>query len=124
MDTFLKLGGAGIISGLALWLVRTVYSNWQSGKKDRAKDEAKRKDEMQGLLGSIDGLKDAVVGLEHHDLYQTCQEYLDRGSVSTAELNDLDYLYKPYKALGGNGTGELLYNKVQQLRIRKEDTNE
>lgn len=128
VDLFIKLGGAGLVSGLLMWWIKILYGKWQDNKKERlnevAANELDRKKEAESLQDSVELLKTAMVGLQHHDLYKTCQTYLDRGYVSTADLNDLDYLFKPYKALGGNGTGELLYNRVHDLEIRKEDTNE
>jgi hypothetical protein len=41
--------------------------------------------------------------------------FIARGWASLDDRENLEYLYKPYKALGGNGTGENLYQAVQKL---------
>lgn len=41
-----------------------------------------------------------------------------QGGIDTAGLKNLEYLYKSYHALGGNGTGTELYNRAKALPIR------
>lgn len=59
--------------------------------------------------------KQMILGLGHDRLYQLCEHYIDRGYVTVDELENLEYLYVPYKKLGGNGTGERLFNQVNSL---------
>lgn len=66
-------------------------------------------------------LKAGVVAMLHHELYANCTEYISRGYVTPGQLNDLEYIFTSYKALGGNGTGEILYKKVQVLKIKEEE---
>lgn len=40
------------------------------------------------------------------------------GGIDTSGLKNLEYLYKSYHALGGNGTGTELYNRAKALPIR------
>lgn len=62
------------------------------------------------------GLNAMVLGLGFSQLNEECNRYIDRGYITVDELNSLTkYLYEPYKALGGNGIAEKLYNKVIQL---------
>ena len=53
----------------------------------------------------------AVLALLHDRLYQACQFYISRGYCTVGDRDNLEYMFKPYKALGGNGTGEELYNR-------------
>lgn len=53
----------------------------------------------------------AVLALLHDRLYQACQFYINRGYCTVPDRDNLEYMFKPYKALGGNGTGEELYNR-------------
>lgn len=57
----------------------------------------------------------AVLALLHDRLYQACQFYLGRGYCTVGDRDNLEYMFKPYKALGGNGTGEELYNRCLAL---------
>lgn len=62
------------------------------------------------------GLNAMVLGLGFSQLNEECNRYIDKGYISVDELNSLTkYLYEPYKALGGDGIAEKLYNKVIQL---------
>ena len=45
--------------------------------------------------------------------------YIQRGWISNDELDDFDMLlYQPYKALGGNGVAERIYEDVSHLPLR------
>ena len=57
----------------------------------------------------------AVLALLHDRLYQACQFYLKRGFCTVGDRDNLEYMFKPYKTLGGNGTGEELYNRCLAL---------
>lgn len=58
----------------------------------------------------------ALLGLLHERLVDQCEVYLDKGYISEGQYRDLEeYIYKPYRALGGNGTGEEYMKRVQEL---------
>ena len=57
----------------------------------------------------------AVLALLHDRLYQACQFDLGRGYCTVGDRDNLEYMFKPYKLLGGNGTGEELYNRCLAL---------
>ena len=66
----------------------------------------------------------AVLALLHDRLYQACQFYISRGYCTVGDRDNLEYMFKPYKALGGNGTGEELYNRCLALEygpVERED---
>ena len=64
----------------------------------------------------------ALLGLLHERLVEQCEAYLDRGYLSEGEYRDLEeYIYNPYKNLGGNGTGEAYMGKVQALICEKKE---
>ena len=43
-----------------------------------------------------------------------------QGSIDTDGLRNLEYLYRSYHALGGNGTGTELYNRAKALQIKND----
>ena len=47
-----------------------------------------------------------VLALLHDRLYQACSFYLKRKYCTLEDRSNLEYMFRPYKALGGNGTGE------------------
>lgn len=65
-------------------------------------------------------LEFASKSILHDKLFTRCEEIIKRGYITVDELDNLDYLYRAYKGLGGNGTGDVLMKKVQKLAIRKE----
>jgi len=63
-----------------------------------------------------DVMKAALLGLLHDSLVAECAKYIDRGSISVKEFEELTrYKWKPYKKLGGNGTAEALMDSVKDL---------
>lgn len=59
-----------------------------------------------------------LLGLAHQEIIRTAVRYIDRGSISKDEYQDLmKYLYEPYKALGGNGTAEKFIKEIDELPI-------
>ena len=42
----------------------------------------------------------AVLALLHDRLYQACQFYISRGYCTVGDRDNLEYMFKPYKALG------------------------
>ena len=62
-----------------------------------------------------------LIALGHSIIFSKAQYYLDRGYIEIDELDDLAYVYNAYKSLGGNGTGEQLYEKICKLPNKKEN---
>ena len=63
-------------------------------------------------------IKDGLLAIMHDRLYQSCTYYIKQGHIDMGGLKNLEYLYKSYHALGGNGTGTELYNRAKALPIR------
>lgn len=76
-------------------------------KKDKTSDQTKLQSDM-------------LMGLGHDRIVYLGISYLNRGYITQDEYENLhDYLYKPYKALGGNGTAEKVMAEVKQLPLPK-----
>ena len=89
-----------IFASTGLWqLLQTIYIN---RKKKRTPLEA------------------GVLALLHDRIYAISQDAILRNEITFAAAENLDELYGPYQAMGGNGTGKNLYNQVQKLtRVEK-----
>lgn len=59
-----------------------------------------------------------LLGLAHDKIIELGMKYIDRGSITHDELENLvDYLFKPYKEMGGNGAAERIVNIVLTLPV-------
>lgn len=59
-----------------------------------------------------------LVGLAHDRIMQEGMCYIERKYVTKDEYENLyDYLYKPYKELGGNGSAERIMEEVKKLPV-------
>ena len=67
-----------------------------------------------------ENVKDGILAILHDRLYQLCQYYLAQGAITPNALKNVEYLYRSYHSLGGNGTGTELYTRVTQLPLKLE----
>ena len=72
---------------------------------------------LKGKKSEYDVLREGILALLHDRLYLACSIFIARGWASLDDRENLECLYKPYKALGGNGTGESLYKKCLELPL-------
>ena len=63
-------------------------------------------------------VKEGLLAMLHERLYQACLHYISQGWIDDDGLKNLEYLYRSYHKLGGNGTGTELYNRAKALPIR------
>ncbi len=60
-----------------------------------------------------------ILGLGHDRIIYLCEKYIKRGCLTHDEYENLyEYLFKPYKGMGGNGTAERLIEEVKKLPVR------
>lgn len=62
-------------------------------------------------------IKEGLVSILYDRIYQLCNTYIQQGWCSIEDRRNLEYLYKAYNKLGGNGTGTELHEKVKALPI-------
>lgn len=67
-----------------------------------------------------DVVREGIVAILHDRLYTSCIAFIDQGYCTVDDRENLEYLYKPYKALGGNGTAEKLFDKCEDLPLKQE----
>lgn len=62
-----------------------------------------------------------IMGLGYAEICRRAEAYMIRGAITKDEYHDFEkYLYKPYKAMGGNGTADRLMEEVKKIPIVKE----
>ena len=65
-------------------------------------------------------LEEGVKALLHDRIYSECEKQLQQDFIRRDDYENLQYLYKPYRALGGNGTCERLMNEIDKIPIKGE----
>jgi len=61
-----------------------------------------------------------ILGLGHDRIVSLCNEYIERGWISSDEYENLyKYLYKPYEEMGGNGSAKRLMAIVNNLPVKE-----
>jgi len=62
---------------------------------------------------------DLLRGLAHDRIVYLGMKYINRGWITTEEFENLsEYLFKPYKAMDGNGSAERIMMEIRKLPIR------
>lgn len=65
-----------------------------------------------------------LIGLGHDRIVGLGMNYLKRGWITQDEYENLhDYLYVPYKKMGGNGSAERIMKEVDKLPIAGTNVN-
>ncbi len=62
-------------------------------------------------------MKEAMLSILHDRLFQVGHYLLVKKKVTVDELENLEFMYKRYTALGGNGICKTLYEKVLKYTI-------
>lgn len=74
---------------------------------------------MQKHLDKKDIKTQMLIGLGHDRIVYLGMKYIERGYITKDEYENLnDYLYKPYKMMGGNGSAERIMKEVDKLPIK------
>ena len=81
-------------------------------RHDRKKNHISENDKNQS---------DMILGLGHDKLLFLTDKFVSRGVITMKEKRNLDYLYKPYEKMGGNGDCKIGYDACQELRIVSEE---
>lgn len=95
----MELGWTCIVGILAM-LYKTIQKNFKK------------------VLADNQNMKFGVQAVLHDRLIQKCTYIIQHGYVTTDNLDELEELNKPYKALGGNGTVKTALEKVKQLPLK------
>ena len=73
-------------------------------------------------MKKVELVQDALMGLLHDRICRLCETYLRKGFATNEEREQLQVLYTPYKAMGGNHNAESLYEQVMdKLPLEKKN---
>jgi hypothetical protein len=75
------------------------------------------------LMDKKDVKTQMLIGLGHDRIMYLATLYISRGNwITTEEYENLvDYLYKPYAAMGGNGSAKRLVDEIKKMDIKPND---
>lgn len=63
-----------------------------------------------------------LIGLGHDRIMYLGNSYIARGYITSEEYENLvDYLYRPYELMGGNGSAKRVIDEVKKLPLNKPD---
>lgn len=66
-----------------------------------------------------------LIGLGHDRIICLGLHYIERGWITQDEFENLyDFLYLPYKEMGGNGSAKKIIEEVNKLPIHKVDVRD
>ena len=83
------------------------------------RDKKKEKEEsMESATSKM------LLGLGHDRILSITDRLVKRGSITLKEKRNLEYLWKPYNDLGGNGDCKLGYDACQNLSVVSEEAAE
>ncbi len=102
--------------GLVLWYMKSKFEEDRKEKAQKEEEYKKRK-ELQDLENKK--IKEGLVAILHDRLFQSCMYFIDQGEIPLGALDNINEMYKPYKALGGNGTGTEIVERANDLPIKK-----
>lgn len=76
---------------------------------------------LQHRMDKKDVRTKMLIGLGHDRIMYLGMHYIDRGSVTQSEYENLyEYLYKPYEQMGGNGSAKKVMDDVRKLPLIKD----
>ena len=65
-------------------------------------------------------MEKAIRALAHDALIRYCRYTLPQDHITESQLENLEYLYKSYNALGLNGTGQRMYEECKNKPLRND----
>lgn len=120
------IGAAAI--GVWRWLTRRRREQLKAEaaeRKKRADAEAERWKRLEEQFAAQAKLnednKSVQRGILHGMIFGPCNEYLLRGSITLAEMDNMRHLMDAYELVDGNGTAHIIWGKVQKLPVTVAD---
>ena len=76
---------------------------------------------LQHRMEKKDVKTQMLIGLAHDRVIYLGMHYIDRGSITQSEYENLNtYLYAPYEKMGGNGSARKVMEDVRRLPLVKD----
>lgn len=118
MKEFITQQWVQILMGLAWGIIALPYRHLYKKLKHEKEEEKRKRDEEAAEQALI---KEGLLAMLHDRLYQSCRFYLRQGTIDVEGMKNIEYLYRSYHDLGGNGTGTELHTRVKALPINERE---
>ena len=108
MDWVKAVAGAvasAVVAGFA-----TAVKHLYARQKAQEKRQAAVEEGLQALL--------------HDRIYSAYAYCAQKGFATVDDIKNLEYLYRPYHELGGNGTGTELFERIKKMPDRPAEKEE
>lgn len=92
--------GSSALATVVQLLVQRHYS-----KKDKESEE-------------LETIKFVIGALAHDSYFDDCRKLINKDVITEEELDNHNYLYKAYHALGLNGTGDRMHQIVLEKPVK------
>lgn len=84
-------------------------------RRDRKKDQESANSSAQSRM---------LIGLGHDRIMSLTDRYVRRGIITLKEKRNLEFLYRPYSDMGGNGDCKIGYDACQSLPVVSDEEAE
>ena len=80
--------------------------------------QSKHEANFNKIETKLEGVSNICLGLAYDRIIHVGESYLKRGSITVDEREDFrKYLWGPYHAAGGNGSGDAMMRSIDELPI-------
>ena len=108
--------------GFITFLINRHDEKKKSEKEDKTTTclavQAKHEANFNKIETKLEGVSNICLGLAYDRIIHVGESYLKRGSITVDEREDFrKYLWGPYHAAGGNGSGDAMMRSIDELPI-------
>ena len=107
METWIKAAITVVVGAIGAGLTAAVKHLYSRQKQQTARQDA---------------VEEGLQALLHDRIFGVYAECKAKKYASVEDMRNLEYLYKPYHNLGGNGTGTELYERVKAMPTEPPET--
>lgn len=106
-------------------LIGTLYQSYKSNQTQKKNNIAAQITAVNNQVNTINArlllISESEKYMLQDRLLALCKKYLDNGKIGTSELKSITHLYNAYHDLGGNEFITNLYERVEELPIKKQE---
>ena len=105
-----------IFPSLLIWAVTGslgAFFMWVRKKLEAQKTE--QEEQRKAIAAEQEAFRDGLQAILHDRIYQAHRYYTQLGFCPLNDKKNIEYLFRPYAALGGNGTGKQAFEDIMNL---------